>query len=573
LLTHLRADEYETLDDDPKPQNRMYAAGIVLRRSKVMNGQREAVAHGSVGASICGKYRLERLVGSGGMASVYEAVHRNGHRVAIKMLHRQLSMDGDLRARFLREGYVANKVNHRGAVRVLDDDVAQDGSVFLVMELLEGETLEARCRRSANRLPVQEVCEHALQLLEVLAAAHDKGVVHRDIKPDNLFFTNEGVLKVLDFGIARLDEPAGGEAAKTRTGRTMGTPAFMPPEQALGKARHIGPQADLWAAGATMFTLLSGEYVHPAETMQEMLVLSATQHPRSIASVSPEVPPVLAAVIDRALAYERDVRWPDARSMRAALVEAVRQSYGGPAASTASVRPGEAFGYAAPAAAMTPPPAGRTLPVPGLSTEPVLQPSRRPGVSTTGGIGRTAPGRPSFDTAAAPRPTRRALWVGLASVLLLAGGAAVVRLRGLPSLGAFAGWGTRGQPSASETAPPPEPAPAVPAPQMPAASAPAAQASAATPTPTTTTTTLPPPNAAAPRPPALLRRPQSAQRAPAVATAPPNAPPAVVASAPENAPPPASLAPPSTVPAASAKCRLVSYLDPDGTKRFRQECP
>jgi serine/threonine-protein kinase len=536
-----------------------------------MIGEREAVARGSVGASICGKYRLERLVGSGGMASVYEAVHRNGHRVAIKMLHRYLSMDGDLRARFLREGYVANKVNHRGAVRVLDDDVAEDGSVFLVMELLEGETLEARCRRYANRLPAQEVCEHALQLLEVLAAAHEKGVVHRDIKPDNLFFTNEGVLKVLDFGIARLEEPAGGEAAKTRTGRTMGTPAFMPPEQALGKARHIGPQADLWAAGATMFTLLSGEYVHPAETMQEMLVRSATEHPRSIASVSPEVPAVLAAVIDRALAYERDLRWPDARSMRAALVEAVRQSYGGPAAPTASVRPGEAFGCAAPAAAMTPPSATRALSVPAFPTGPILQPSRPPGVSTTTGIGHTTPGRPSFDTVGSRRPTRIGLWVGVASVLLLAGGAAVVRVRGIPSLGGLAGWGTRGQPSANATAPPPEPAPAVPASQMPAASAPAAQASAAT--PTTTTTTLPPPNAAAPRPATLLRRPQSAQRAPALATAAPSGPPAVSASAPENAPPPASVAPPSTVPAASAKCRLVTYLDPDGTKHFRQECP
>jgi serine/threonine protein kinase len=213
-------------------------------------------ASARVGTSLGTKYRLERLIGAGGMASVYEAAHRNGLRVAIKVLHPHLSIDADLRGRFLREGYVANKVKHRGAVRVLDDDTAPDGAVYLVMELLEGETLDGLLQRRGGRLPLRDVCELADQLLETLTAAHDHQVVHRDIKPENLFLTTDGVLKVLDFGIARLREPGGPEAA-TRTGRMIGTPAFMPPEQALGRSRQIGGQTDLWAVGATMFTLAS----------------------------------------------------------------------------------------------------------------------------------------------------------------------------------------------------------------------------------------------------------------------------------------------------------------------------
>src|SRR5271165_4496315 len=118
-----------------------------------MAGDLDDYARARVGTMINQKYRLDRLIGSGGMASVYLAAHRNGHRVAIKMLHPHLSIDAELRARFLREGYVANKVEHRGAVRVLDDDTTEDGSVFLAMELLLGETLDAYWRRRGERLP------------------------------------------------------------------------------------------------------------------------------------------------------------------------------------------------------------------------------------------------------------------------------------------------------------------------------------------------------------------------------------------------------------------------------------
>ncbi|HEY5147016.1 MAG TPA: protein kinase [Polyangiaceae bacterium] len=287
-------------------------------------------ARARVGLVFNKKYTLGRLIGSGGMAAVYEGTHRNGHRVAIKVLHGDLAANEDLRARFLREGYVANKVDHPGAVRVIDDDTSEDGSVFLVMDLLEGETLDARAKRSGGRLPDPEVCALAYQALDVLAAAHEKGVIHRDIKPENLFLTVDGVLKVLDFGIARvLLEPADARAV-TRAGMMIGTPAFMAPEQALGQSSRVGGQTDLWAIAATMFAMISGEYVHEAETMQEMLIRAGSMHARSVLAVAPDLPPRVAAAIDGALAFEPAGRWPDARAMQVTLEDAYQLSYGAP---------------------------------------------------------------------------------------------------------------------------------------------------------------------------------------------------------------------------------------------------
>lgn len=274
-------------------------------------------AHARVGVTLRGKWTLERLLGVGGMAAVYAASHRNGSRGAIKMLHRELSLDPEIRQRFLREAYVSNQVDHPGAVRVLDDDTAEDGSAFLVLELLLGESLDARLERSGGRLEVEEALRLLDQLLSTLIAAHDKGIVHRDIKPENLFLTHEGQLKLLDFGIARARDASG--ASATRTGSTMGTPAFMPPEQALGRTREIGPASDLWAVGATLFTLISGRCVHEGETANEILVAAATQQAPSLGAVAPWVPHDVVTVVDQALAFQVAQRWPNAASMRHAL--------------------------------------------------------------------------------------------------------------------------------------------------------------------------------------------------------------------------------------------------------------
>ena len=276
-------------------------------------------AQGRIGAVINGKWQIDARLGSGGMATVYAATHRNGARAAIKMLHANLSRDPSTRARFLREGYVANAVGHPGVVGVLDDGVAEDGAAFLVLELLEGETVEARRLAKGGQLPVDLVLAVADEALEALGAAHKKGIVHRDVKPDNVFLTDEGQTKLLDFGLARMKEL---NAEATQTGVTLGTPEFMPPEQAMGMRDQIDARTDLWALGATLYTLLTGRHVHDAQTIHEQLIASATRRANPIRKVLPSLPPPIAQVIDRSLEIEMSDRWQTAEEMRAALRDA-----------------------------------------------------------------------------------------------------------------------------------------------------------------------------------------------------------------------------------------------------------
>jgi serine/threonine-protein kinase len=276
-------------------------------------------AQGRVGEVLQGKWRLDTLLGVGGMAAVYAATHRNGNRVAVKLLHPHCVAIDAIRSRFQREGYVANMIDHGGAVRVLDDDRTPDGAVFLVMELLEGETLEERIKRR-GRLPAEEALGIVYHLLDVLAVAHTKGIVHRDIKLDNVFITNAGQVKVLDFGIARLAETSWQNSAdRTRTNATMGTPAFMAPEQALGRSAEVDAKTDLWAVGATLFRLLTARNVHEAATMNEQLVNAATKPAPPLRTILASASPELCALVDKALAFQKDARWPDARAMQEAM--------------------------------------------------------------------------------------------------------------------------------------------------------------------------------------------------------------------------------------------------------------
>jgi serine/threonine-protein kinase len=288
-----------------------------------------ARAETRLGVVLNDKWRLEALLGVGGMAAVYAATHRNGKRVAVKMLHQEFSNDEEVRTRFLQEGYAANAIQHDGAVSVLDDDVAADGSAFLVMELLDGETVEQRWEQSGQRLPLREMLSIVEPVLDVLGAAHAKNVVHRDIKPENLFITKSGVLKVLDFGIAKVFEQRRERTTSTRVGTVMGTPAYMAPEQALAHWDEVDGRTDLWAVGATMFTMLSGRHVHDAPTSQEQMILSATTPAASLASVVPGLPAAVVVIVDRALAFDRTKRWPDASSMREAVCSAL-EALGGP---------------------------------------------------------------------------------------------------------------------------------------------------------------------------------------------------------------------------------------------------
>jgi serine/threonine-protein kinase len=309
-----------------------------------------------LGTWIRGKYRLDRVLGVGGMAVVFAATHRNKKRVAVKMLRTSVGASADMQRRFLREGHVANTVEHPGAVSVLDDDVAEDGTAFLVMELLDGAPIDVLADLHGGTLDVSTTLTITSQLLDTLAAAHEKDVVHRDIKPGNLFATRSGHLKVLDFGIARLRDASASDAV-TKAGTAFGTPAYMGPEQALGKVSEVDPRTDIWAVGATMFTLLTGREVHVAETVQHAMVLAATEKAPPFASIDPNAPPQVAAIIDRALAFSKGDRWPTAREMRDAVLAAQRELFGDASGTEALV-------------ALLPPPA----PEPEVSAASVLPP-------------------------------------------------------------------------------------------------------------------------------------------------------------------------------------------------------
>ena len=276
----------------------------------------EIRARARLGTTLNGKYRLERLLGVGGMASVYAATHRNTKRFAVKVLHPELSLNEDLRLRFVREGYLANSVGHAGAVAVLDEDTSE-GETFLVMELLDGEAIDELCHRLGGRLSPRVALGVADALLDVLAAAHARSIVHRDIKPANVFLTSDGELKVLDFGVARIRDAS--SSGTTESGLTMGTPAFMAPEQALARPGEIDGRTDVWSVGATLFSLVSGHPVHEAPSGQEAMIWTATRQAPSLFSVAPELPAPLVEVIDKALAFERGHRWETAAAMRDAV--------------------------------------------------------------------------------------------------------------------------------------------------------------------------------------------------------------------------------------------------------------
>jgi len=275
-------------------------------------------ARARVGTVLKKKWRLDELLGVGGMAAVYAATHHTNRRAAIKMLHPELSQDAAIRKRFLREGYVANSIGQRGAVAVDYDDVSDDGLAFLVMELLDGETIEQRWQRKGRVLSPHEALSVADQLLDTLAAAHARGIVHRDLKPDNMFLTRDGTVKVLDFGIARVRELSS-PLSTTLAGSAMGTPAFMAPEQARGRWEDVDGRTDLWALGASLYTLLTGEFVHAGETVSETLAMAATRPARSIAERRPDLHPSLIRFVDKALSYDKAARFADAATMQHAL--------------------------------------------------------------------------------------------------------------------------------------------------------------------------------------------------------------------------------------------------------------
>ena len=228
----------------------------------------------SVGTMLDDKYRIERLLASGGMGAVYMGTHiKLRKRVAIKVLNPQLSSP-PMVERFHREAITASQIGHEGIAQVTDIGTSSDGEPFLVMEYLEGESLASRLRTSGP-LAIEDACELGCAILSPLAAAHRAGIVHRDLKPDNVFLVRQSrgeMVKLLDFGISRspgLDS----EFRLTSTGLVLGTPYYMSPEQARGES-NITPAADLYAFGVILYEMLIGDVPIRAENYNQLMYLS-----------------------------------------------------------------------------------------------------------------------------------------------------------------------------------------------------------------------------------------------------------------------------------------------------------
>ena len=280
------------------------------------------------GQSIPGGFTLEKLIASGGMAYVYRGVDAQGSPVTIKIMRHELLEEPTVRARFVREGKLCQAFVHEGVPRIFALADLPDGTVAIAMELLAGETVAQRARRNGGYLPPQEALAIADRVLDVLEAAHARHIVHRDIKPDNVFLTTAGELKLLDFGVASAREQDGEKL--THAGYALGTPAFMSPEQAQGRWDDVDGRTDLWAVGATMFALLVGEPPHAAASPIQEFVAAATETVPPIRSRVPGLRRAVASLVDRALERDADARFADATAMRVA-VRAAWLALGGPA--------------------------------------------------------------------------------------------------------------------------------------------------------------------------------------------------------------------------------------------------
>jgi phosphate/phosphite/phosphonate ABC transporter binding protein len=264
-----------------------------------------------------GRWRLEREIGAGGMGRVYEARHLTlGNLVAVKLLHPQRLGAPEAVHRFLREARLAGLANHPGIARVLDFDLTADGTPYMVMERLEGTSLEAQISR--GKMPLAQGLDIVLDVLDTLAAIHAAGVVHRDIKPGNIFVLAEpGATrtKLLDFGLARGGDPLGGDPSLTRTGQVLGTPHYMSPEQARGQTQ-VGPEADLWAVGVILYQIATGRRPFPGENYNETLANILTREPAPAREARPELPAALEPILRRSFARDPARRFRTADELR-----------------------------------------------------------------------------------------------------------------------------------------------------------------------------------------------------------------------------------------------------------------
>jgi eukaryotic-like serine/threonine-protein kinase len=271
-----------------------------------------------------GNYRAISLLGEGGMGAVYLAEHPAiGRRVAVKVLHKNYIRDENLLTRFFNEARAANAIRHPNIIEILDSGTIADGTPFLVMELLEGESLGARIRR-VGALPLKTAVDFCYQTASALGAAHKKGIVHRDLKPDNLYVVADPHdperewIKVLDFGIAKLQQGSANDSVKTRTGTLMGTPIYMSPEQCRG-TRTVDHRSDIYSLGIIFFEMMCGQPPFVSEGFGELVNMHLNVAAPAPSSQNPNVSPTLDAIVLKMLSKNPEDRFADMSELQAAL--------------------------------------------------------------------------------------------------------------------------------------------------------------------------------------------------------------------------------------------------------------
>jgi eukaryotic-like serine/threonine-protein kinase len=275
------------------------------------------------GEVIGDKYRIEGVLGRGGMGAVFEATHRvTGKRFAIKWMLPNLSGHEDAVKRFIREAQVAGRFQHPNVVEVYDIGQQGDASFYMVMELLEGESLEARVERE-GRMPLDAACRMLLPCMRGVARAHAAGIVHRDLKPANIFVCRATLEtperpKVLDFGISKTSGAGDLDASlTTKAGAIMGTPHYMSPEQVRGQV--VDHRVDIYAFGVILYQLVSGQRPFDATSYIDLVLLIATETPKSLAELVPGTPQAFAEVVRRAMARDPAERFATLDQLAAAL--------------------------------------------------------------------------------------------------------------------------------------------------------------------------------------------------------------------------------------------------------------
>ena len=264
------------------------------------------------GQTIAGKYRLNKLLGTGGMASVWSATNLFTEReFAIKFLLPQVAKTPEAARRFLMEAKVSARVNHPNIIEVIDVGQAEDGMLFLVMELLSGQSLEGALRRQNPTMSVYEFIGVMLDVARALYAAHSAGVIHRDLKPTNVLLhtDREGVAvpKLLDFGVSKFLLEESKNIALTQDGTVLGSPLYMSPEQAMGQA-NIDGRTDIFAFGAILFEGLTGFRCYDALNFNALIVTIATTQPKNIDVAAPHIPPGVRQVVRDCLVTDRNKR-------------------------------------------------------------------------------------------------------------------------------------------------------------------------------------------------------------------------------------------------------------------------